>query len=276
MTHPLPTEIQKVPFHGYELLTLQIDGVAHAVMRPFFDALSLSAPAQRKKIQEHPVLAEGGVHIASPSAGGAQETLCLRLDLLPAWLATVNPNKVKAAARETVVVFQRESFQALAAYWGSGAAINPRATEGAPSDLSQSIMDVAPLATSAGQIAQALNMTGNDHPLFVLRTIRHEPGGRFIEDQVHEMGLLASSRQETLLTPTQIGEQIGLSARAVNIDLQDIGLQRRIGSQWEPTQAALDAGLCRLLDANKRRSDGTPIQQLKWYAGVISRLQEAI
>ncbi|GAC1548775.1 MAG: hypothetical protein NVS2B7_24760 [Herpetosiphon sp.] len=42
------------------------------------------------------------------TSGGVQETLCLRLDLIPFWLAGVNTNRVRAAVRDRLILYQSE------------------------------------------------------------------------------------------------------------------------------------------------------------------------
>lgn len=150
-----------------------------------------------------------------------------------------------------------------------------RERAGQLSPASESVMAVGPLAQIAGGMAEAMGMTGNDRALFVLKTIRQEPGGRIVEQNIHELGLLEAARPEPLMTPTALGKEIGsLSAQKVNRRLVKLGLQTRVGDDWKPTQKALDAELCRMLDTNKKHSDGTPVTQLKWFASVLSELRK--
>ena len=150
----------------------------------------------------------------------------------------------------------------------------------APSELSpsgQSIMAVGPLTQTAACMADSMGMTGNDRTLFILKTIRQEPGGRIVEQNIHELGLLEAARPEPLLTPTDLAEELGgkpWTARTVNIALQDLGLQTRVGKKPMPTQKALDAGYCHMSYTNKKHSDGTPITQLRWFASVLSELRK--
>lgn len=82
---------------------------------------------------------------------------------------------------------------------------------------------------------------------------------------------LTAPTQEQLLNPTQIGKEVGMSARAVNQKLCSLGLQIKTENGWEPTEAGLRLGAV-LLDVNKKHNSGTPIRQLKWPSTIISLL----
>ena len=74
------------------------------------------------------------------------------------------------------------------------------------------------------------------------------------------------------LTPTVVGRPYDLSAVNVNKTLERAGFQtatrdHRNRIVWVVTEKGLDHA--QLLDTNKKRSDGTPIQQVKWAKDVI-------
>ena len=73
--------------------------------------------------------------------------------------------------------------------------------------------------------------------------------------------------QNQLLTPTQIGEEFGLSARRVNEKLAYAGYQHKIAGKWEPIGAGKQYGV--MVDVGKRYK-GTPVRQLKWDSGILS------
>ena len=72
---------------------------------------------------------------------------------------------------------------------------------------------------------------------------------------------LTAPTQNQLLTPTQIGEEFGLSARRVNEKLAYAGYQHKIAGKWEPIGAGKQYGV--MIDTGKRYK-GTPVRQLKW------------
>lgn len=115
-----------VQFHGQTLITIQHNDEPHVAMRPIVEAMGLDWQAQLQRIKRHPVLAQGVVMITTPSDGGTQETNCLPLKLLNGWLFGIDTNRVKPDIRETILMYQRECYDALYRYWHEGQATNPR------------------------------------------------------------------------------------------------------------------------------------------------------
>lgn len=120
-------ETALVPFHGHQLLTLKDGETIRVAMRPICEAIGLDWSAQFRRIERHPVLAEGVAIMATPSVGGEQETVTLPLDYLNGWLFGIDANRVKPELKDRLIEYQRECFVALAAYWQQGIATNPRA-----------------------------------------------------------------------------------------------------------------------------------------------------
>lgn len=120
------SSIVTVQFHGQTLVTTQHNGEPHVAMRPIVEAIGLDWQAQLQRIKRHPVLAQGVVMITTPSDGGTQETNCLPLKLLNGWLFGIDTNRVKPEIRETILMYQRECYDALYRYWHEGQATNPR------------------------------------------------------------------------------------------------------------------------------------------------------
>lgn len=120
-------EAAVVPFHGHQLLTIRDGETIRVAMRPICEAIGLDWSAQLRRINRHPVLAEGVAMMATPSDGGSQETFTLPLDFLNGWLFGINASRVKPELQERLIEYQRECFGALAAYWQQGIATNPRA-----------------------------------------------------------------------------------------------------------------------------------------------------
>ena len=110
-------------------------------------------------------------------------------------------------------------------------------------------------------LLEPAGITGNQLTLALDKVYRTNTG----ESLLAQTGVeLKAPTQSQLLTPTQIGERLdGRSAKAINLLLQDLGLQRKVGKEWELTQLGKDSGGV-YLDTNKRHSNGTPIRQIKW------------
>lgn len=89
---------------------------------------------------------------------------------------------------------------------------------------------------------------------------------------------LNAPQQAALLSPTEIGQRIGRSAREVNVMLCEIGYQtmgRDLKGHiyYEPTADGLDAGGV-MQDTGKKHSTGTPVRQLRWSSSVAERIRE--
>lgn len=113
-----------VPFHNAELYIVEYEGQPYTPMKPIVDGMGLDWASQFVKLKQR--FARGIVEIAIPSKGGLQTMLCLMLRKLPAWLYSVNANKVKAELRPTVIMYQEECDDVLWDYWTKGKAVNPR------------------------------------------------------------------------------------------------------------------------------------------------------
>ena len=88
---------------------------------------------------------------------------------------------------------------------------------------------------------------------------------------------LLAPAQEHVLTPTEIGRELGgRSGIAANQLLAERGLQ--IGKRdakdrayWQPTDAGM--AYARLYDTGKKHGDGTPVTQVKWRSSVLDALR---
>ena len=86
---------------------------------------------------------------------------------------------------------------------------------------------------------------------------------------------IAAPNAENYLTPTQIGEQIGMSGQAVNRTLiqQDYQVKvtsSAVGSDYEPTEKGKEVS--RFFDTTRRHGKGSQ-QQLKWSPRMVSVLR---
>ena len=117
------TRLVPVPFHDDTLFGVEDAGTVHVAVTSICDALGLDAKKQRERIQRDPILSEGGATMALPSAGGLQDTFCLRLDLLPGWLFTIDHGRVREEARPRVLTYKRECFAVLCRHFYGPAAV---------------------------------------------------------------------------------------------------------------------------------------------------------
>ncbi len=111
MTGPAAVlEAQEIEFYGDAIFAVQDEptGRVFVPIGPLCDNLGIARWRQSQRIQEHQVLRKGAVMRMVQSSGGIQETLCLRLDLIPFWLAGVNANRVRDTVRDKLILYQSE------------------------------------------------------------------------------------------------------------------------------------------------------------------------
>lgn len=91
---------------------------------------------------------------------------------------------------------------------------------------------------------------------------------------------LESETQKRVMTPTELGRELEAmsgrkhSARMVNEALCTLGYQIKTAAGWEATPAGQE--FSRMMDAGKARSNGTPIQQLKWDRSILEQLKGGV
>lgn len=139
----------------------------------------------------------------------------------------------------------------------------------APSAPAKAEISVQSEVECALLILKAAGITGNQLAIAADNYYRKRTGLSVIETSGVE---LVAPKQQQLLTPTQLGKELGLSGRKVNLMLAGLGLQRRIGDVWEPTEDGKARGAV-LMDTGKRHGDGAPVRQLKWPSDVVNALR---
>lgn len=87
--------------------------------------------------------------------------------------------------------------------------------------------------------------------------------------------VLVADTQNQLYNPTELGNELGISAIKFNKALAYLGYQEKIDKKWEMTTLGQTKGGI-YLDTNKRHSDGTPVRQLKWPYKVIYDVQDVL
>ena len=79
---------------------------------------------------------------------------------------------------------------------------------------------------------------------------------------------LKEPKQDVHCNATQLGEMMGgVKARTVNKRLAAAGLQESTPAGWRPTEFGRQYSV--LLDTGKKKGNGTPVTQLKWYPTVL-------
>lgn len=101
-----------VPFHGDTITAIETPEGVMVAVRPICERLGIDWSRQLRRLKESETHWRGG-HMSTPSAGGAQETYCIPLTRLAAWLFSINANKVRADLREGLIRYQSEAADVL-------------------------------------------------------------------------------------------------------------------------------------------------------------------
>lgn len=116
------SQLFPVQFHGDTIFCTTIDGQPFAPVKPIIENLGLSWASQTVKLNSN--RERWGISIIeTPSESGSQRTLCMPVRKLPAFLASINPKKVRPELRAKIELYQNECDDALWAYWTEGQAL---------------------------------------------------------------------------------------------------------------------------------------------------------
>lgn len=83
---------------------------------------------------------------------------------------------------------------------------------------------------------------------------------------------LIAQKQENFYTPTELGKELNINARQVNLLLAEAGMQLKRGEVWEATEAGKE--FARIYDTGKKHGSGVPITQIKWSINVLQLLNK--
>lgn len=130
------SHLSSVSFHGDTIFCTTIDGQPFTPAKPIIENLGLAWEGQRPKLHANKDR-WGTMIIMVPSESGIQQTLCLPVRKLPAFLASINPKKVRAELRPKIELYQAECDDALWNYWTKGRAERVPAELPVPALISQ-------------------------------------------------------------------------------------------------------------------------------------------
>lgn len=105
-----------VDFHGHNLSVVNHNNEPYSPMKPIVESMGLTWQVQHRKLTENSQR-WGITEMVIPSKGGKQKAICMPVRKLPAYFATIHPNKVKKEIRDKVIMFQNECDDALWDYW---------------------------------------------------------------------------------------------------------------------------------------------------------------
>ena len=121
------------------------------------------------------------------------------------------------------------------------------------------------ILAGAAFILHTAGIEGNQKALALDKIYGHHMGYSMLSASNTQ---LIAPQQKVLLTPTEIGQELGLTPRRVNEILAGAGYQYRIGKSWEPLEPGKPFAV--MLDTGKKHSNGTPVRQLKWNSEIIN------
>lgn len=108
-------EIVTVNFRGDELYGFKQDDGVFLAAKPMVEAMGLDWNGQYQRLKRDPILSEGMCMMHIPfGRGGAQEAVCIKLELVNGWLFTIDSSRIKdEVVRQKVQTYQRECYQVL-------------------------------------------------------------------------------------------------------------------------------------------------------------------
>ena len=165
--------LSPVQFHGSTIFVVTHKGEPYAPIKPIVEDMGLDWRTQQRKITSNKNR-WGMVIMTTPSASGNQDTLCMPVRKLPAFFASINPNKVRPELRDRIRLYQDECDDALWNYWTKGQATRkPKAALPAPAQLNlpaaEPLFDEAPLLELAEDIRRAQQTYRRNYQLFFSR-----------------------------------------------------------------------------------------------------------
>lgn len=138
-------DIIPIPFKGTEVLTIDVDGKPHVILKPFIESLGITYAAQYRKLsgRSWASVAQRAMQVPGDTQVRTVTLVDVRTALM--LLATINENNVPADKRDLLVAYQSEVADVIESYWTKGGVINPRADE-------EQLADIAEAATSQMQV----------------------------------------------------------------------------------------------------------------------------
>jgi len=110
-------ELLPVEFRSDTLFLVEHEGEPFTPARTIVDSIGLNWKTQHRKLQNNN-LRWSVVEMTTVAKDGRQRRLvCMPVRKLPAFLATIQPNKVKPELREKIIQYQNECDDVLWEYW---------------------------------------------------------------------------------------------------------------------------------------------------------------
>ena len=108
-------------FQGASLLSKKIGSIVWVALRPIINAMGLDLNSQLVKIKKDSRFNCRVIPMVGTD-GKNRDMMSLDAYQIPAFLYSINPNKVRKDLRERIITFQAETFKAINDYWNKGEA----------------------------------------------------------------------------------------------------------------------------------------------------------
>lgn len=112
-------QLSPVTFHGDTIFCINYQNQPYTPAKPIVENIGLAWQSQCQKLNMNRER-WGITNIVIPTSSGSQQMLCLPVRKLPAYLASINPKKVRPELRAKIELYQAESDDALWNYWMNG------------------------------------------------------------------------------------------------------------------------------------------------------------
>ena len=202
------TEMLPVSFHGDTVYLTETGAGPTVPIRPIVENLGLAWQPQHKKLTSNPKR-WGVIMIVTPSPGGDQNTLCLPLRKLPAFLYSIEPRKVRPDIRPKLELYQELCDDALWRHWsGQHQAAAPAAPAPAPEPPE---VESVPLAKYAALLEEHVALL--KRPRAARRNSRPQVLRPLTQAEIEEMRRLARAG----LSTRQVARRVGRSHSTVRL-----------------------------------------------------------
>lgn len=121
------SEIVRIPFHGEDILTVDVGGKPNIVLKPAIESLGLDYSAQYVKLRNRSWATVGLCPMVAED-GRTRDMVVVPVRTFLMLLATVDERRVAASVKPRLVMYQAEVADAIEDYWTKGGAVNRRAT----------------------------------------------------------------------------------------------------------------------------------------------------
>ena len=269
----VPVEQKLVNFNGAEIMAVKVDdGKLYVGVKWICEGLGLTEGQmrhERKRIQDDIVLVRGGRKIILPTNGGNQEVIVMELDYLPLWLTKINANiQGNEEIQERLISYQLKAKDVLAEAFLHKSKLRRRM----PTWDREAMAEIR----FAKEFARAIGIRPERAVAVAIARTEKETGRQL--NDYRKLLPAVSEEDAEILTASQIGEQLDLKSSAVNLLLEEMGLQygiREAGKKpgterlvkrnpWKLTEAGKEYGM--MQDAANNKWEGF---QILWKPKVL-------